>query len=241
MKAIGIRRRISLLLPVIVLLAFRASVLPQQLDEASVVRRIDEAVKARFDAVLSFTVIEHYAVYRNNDETHPAAEMTVKTAYSKDTGKSYQILSESGSAILRKYVLDSLLENEKRINQPANRQASWFTSANYEMKLLPGGMQHVDGRDCLALSLKPKDKATNLIDGTLWVDANDYSTVQIKGVATRSPSMFSDPAQVMRQYVSISGFAQAIHARAASSSMLFGPTVVVIDYNDYKITTRVSK
>jgi len=213
----------------------------QQPDEASVIHHIDAVVEARFEAVLGFTDTEHYAVYRNNDETNPAAEMTVKTTYNKDTGKSYSIVSETGSEVLRHFVLDSLLENEKRINEPANRRASWFISANYEMKLQPAGIQRIDGRDCLAVSLKPKDKAANLIEGTMWVDAKDYSTVQIQGVATKSPSMFSGPAHVMRQYSNLSGFAQATHARAVSNSTLFGQTTIIIDYRDYQIQVRPAK
>jgi len=226
-----------------ILLAFHASALlrAQQPDEASVIRHIDAVVEARFQAVLGFTDTEHYAVYRNNDETHPAAEMTVRTTYDKDTGKSYAIVSETGSEVLRHFVLDSLLENERRINEPANRRASWFISANYEMKLQPGGIQRIDGRDCLAVSLKPRDKAANLIEGTMWVDAKNYSTVQIQGIATKSPSMFSGPAHVMRQYANLSGFAQAVHARAASNSTLFGQTTVVIDYLDYTIKISATK
>ena len=41
----------------------------------------------------------HYAVYRGKDETHPVAEMKVKTTYKKGFGKSYDILSQSGSEI----------------------------------------------------------------------------------------------------------------------------------------------
>jgi len=231
-------RRFLVLLALVFALVPGALPQPQPVDEATVIRKIDAAVRARFEAVLGSTVTEHYTVYRNNDETNPAAEMTVKTTYSKDTGKSYQILSETGSEILRKYVLDSLLENEKRISDPANREASWFTSANYEMKLQPGGVQRIDGRDCVAVSLKPKQKASNLIEGAMWVDSKDYSTVQIKGTATKSPSMLTGPAQMMRQYANVSGFAQATHARAVSNSMLFGQTVVVIDYSDYQVKLK---
>ena len=52
----------------------------QQLDLASVIQRVDAAVKARVDQVVSYTVTEHYAVFRGNDETHPAAEMTVQNS-----------------------------------------------------------------------------------------------------------------------------------------------------------------
>jgi hypothetical protein len=210
-------------------------------DEAAVIRVVDAAVKARLDGIAGYTVTEHYAVYRGGDETTPAAEMTVKTTYQQTTGKSYQILSETGSSVLRKYVLDTLLENEKRINEPGNRESSWITSANYRMKLQPGGLQRMDGRDCYVLSIDPKEKAPNLIIGSISVDSKDGSIVQLQGTASKSPSMFTGPAQVMRHYVNIDGFAEATHARAVSDSHLLGQTVVTIDYRDYAIKRAPGK
>src|ERR1700722_14915822 len=77
----------------------------QQLDEAAVIRGVDATVHARQDGIAAYTVTEHYQVFRNHDENHPAAEMTVKTDYQRDTGKNYTILSESGSDVLRRVVL----------------------------------------------------------------------------------------------------------------------------------------
>ncbi len=234
-----VRRQQALSLQILAALLFACQAplpLPaQQPDAAAVVRGVDAAVKARLDGIASYTVIEHYAVYRDKDETHPAAEMTVKTTYRKESGKSYAILSQSGSSILRNFVLSPLLDHEKEINQPATREAAFFISANYEMQLKPGGIQQIDGRECLALSINPKHKAPNLIQGTLWVDARDDSIVRLEGTASKSPSLLTGPAQVMRQYTKVSGFAQATHARAASISPLFGQTVVTIDYRDYAI------
>ena len=45
------------------------------------------------------------SVFRNRDEVHPVAEMTVKTTYKRETGKNYEILSESGSSLIRNLVL----------------------------------------------------------------------------------------------------------------------------------------
>jgi hypothetical protein len=210
----------------------------QQLDSASVIRHIDAAVRARYENVLGFTVTEHYAVYRGKAETHPAAEITVKTTYRKGVGKSYVILAQSGSDVIQKFGLKPLLDNEKNINNPDNVEKSWLTSANYEMKLNPGGIRRVNGRDCLVLAITPKRKAPNLIDGTMWVDAKDASIVQILGVASKSPSVWAGPTQMMRQYANINGFSQATHARAVSHSFLFGQTTVTIDYRDYQIQLR---
>jgi hypothetical protein len=217
-----------------------AALSAQEPDASSLIRGIDTAVKARYESVLGFTVTEHYTVYRGSDETRPVAEMTVRTTYRKGVGKSYKILSENGSELVRKFGLHPLLDNEKSINQPDNVESSWFTSANYEMKLKPGGVQRLDGRDCLAVAVTPRRKAPNLIDGTLWVDARNDSIVQIQGVASKSPSAFAGTTQMLRQYADVSGFSEATHARAVSNSLLFGRTVVIIDYRDYHLELRTT-
>src|SRR5579871_5502438 len=88
--------------------------------DAAVIHGIDDSVAARNNNVLGYTVTEHYSVYRNK-EAKPAAEMTVKTTYDRDQGKSYAILSESGSDLLRKQVLGRVLDSERTMTQPANR------------------------------------------------------------------------------------------------------------------------
>jgi outer membrane lipoprotein-sorting protein len=218
-----------------------AAIAAQQPDSASVIALVDAAVKDRIDHVESYTVTEHYAVFRGKDETHPAAEMTVQTLYRKDSGKSYTILSESGSEFIRNHVLRTLLDNEKNLNLPGTVERSWFTSANYEMQLKPGGIQLLNGRECLTLAIAPRRKATNMIAGTLWVDAKDGSIVQIVGTSTQSPSIFTGAAQVMRLYASVNGFAMATQARAVSDSFLLGRTTVTIDYRDYHIQLRPAK
>jgi hypothetical protein len=164
--------------------------------------------------------------------------MIVKTNYRKESGKTYTILSETGSALLRKAVLGAILDNEKTINKPGIREGSWITSANYQMKLKTAISQNVDGRDCFVLAIIPRRKTPYLIVGTLWVDAKDYSIVQIQGVSSKSASVFTGATQMMRQYASVNGFAMATHARAVSNSFLLGETVVTIDYRDYQMQLR---
>jgi len=235
---ISLKPRIRTVTILVLALFVSAGTLPlsaQQVDGAALIQRIDNAALSRIDHVLSYTVTEHYSIYRNADETHTAAEMTVKTLYQKGVGKSYTILSQSGSSLLQKLVLAPLLDNEKTINQPGNVQKSWFTSSNYEMNLKAGVKQQMNGHDCIAFDITPRRKAPNMLNGTLWVDAKDGSIVEIDGVSSRSPSMFSGPAKMMRQYTTMSGFAMAAHARAESDSMVFGRTILTIDYSDYQV------
>jgi hypothetical protein len=210
-------------------------------DTAAIIRSIDAAVALRINSVLGFTDTEHYAVFRGGDETHPAAEMTVKDTYTKGVGKNYAILSQSGSAVIQRFGLRPLLDNEQNINLPGNVEKSWFVSANYEMKLKADGISPMNGRDCYVFVIAAKHKAPNTIDGTLWVDARDGSIVQIDGMATASASAFSGTAHMMRQYGNVNGFAMATHARAESDSWLIGRTVVTIDYSDYHLQIAPAK
>ena len=207
----------------------------QQMDNATVLQHVDAAVKARIDGIAGYTAIEHYAVFRNKDETHPAAEMTVKTTYKRETGKSYEILSQSGSGAIRSLVLNTILDNERHVNLPGVREGAWITTANYEMRVKPGGIQRVEGRNCVAVSLTPRRKEPYLLEGTLWVDATDGKIVQIEGKGSKSSTVFSGATEMRREYADVDGFVQAIHARAESDSFLFGQTVVTIDYRDYRI------
>jgi hypothetical protein len=219
-------------------LAIASDLIAQALpDESALIKRVDAANDARYAHVLSYTDTEHYAVFRGNDETHPAAEMTVKMTYEKGKGKNYQIVSQSGSSILQKFGLEPLLENEKQINDPAVVKDSWFASANYEMHLKPGETRDLDGRTCAALAVTPKRKAPNMIDGTVWVDPRDGTIAMIEGAGTKSPTLFAGTTQMMRQYTNIDGFSMATHARAESHNAVFGKTVVTIDYTDYQLHT----
>lgn len=232
-------RRLSQLF-VVALFAIAAA--PAQApDAAAIIRSVDAAVAARYDNILAFTDTEHYAVYRGGDQTHPAAEMTVTDNYKKGVGKSYTILSQTGSSFIQRFGLKPLLETEQTVNQPGNIEKSWFMSANYDMKLRPGGPVQLNGRTCYILDIAARRKASNTINGSMWVDVHDGTLVQIDGVATDSASILSGAAHMMRQYININGFSMATHARAESDSSLIGRSVVTIDYSNCQLQLKPAK
>jgi hypothetical protein len=204
-----------------------------QTSEADVIQGIDASVAFRDQNLTSYTVTEHYSVFRNQEKVHPAAEMTVKTTYQKDSGKSYEVLNESGSELILKQVLGRVLDSEKTLTQPANRANAIITSANYTMHVR--GREVVDGRDCIALSIAPRRSAQYLFRGDLWVDAQDYSIVQLAGVTAKSPTVLASPAQVSRHYTTVEGLPMATHATATSASWLLGQTTIDIEYTAYQM------
>lgn len=209
--------------------------------EQDIVQRVDAANHSRYENLISFTDTEHYAVFRGDDEKHPAAEMTVHMTYRKGDGKSYEIVSQTGSQVIQKFGLEPLLENEKEINDPSRVQMSWFTSANYDMHVKAAETRQMGDTPCVAVAITPKSKAPNMIDGTLWIDPRDGTIAEVDGIASRSPSIFAGTTHMMRDYTKMDGYAMAIHARAESHNALFGRTVITIDYSDYKLQTSDEK
>jgi len=161
--------------------------------------------------------------------------MVVRTIYQKDVGKNYTIISETGSALLRK-LLETVLDNERTITRPANRVTAMISPANYEMAVK--GAELVNGRNCVAVAITPRRASQYLLNGTVWVDAQNGSIVQLQGATSRSPSMFAGASQVFRQYTTIDGFAIATHARAVSNSWLVGKTIIKIDYTGYELQVK---
>ncbi len=213
--------------------AFCPPAVAQSNSQAAVIRGIDAAVALRDRSISSYTVTEHYRVFRNQKKEVPAAEMTVKTTYERDRGKSFSIQNEAGSQLLRSEVLGRILDNERILTQPANRSAALIDSNNYVMTLK--GEDAVEGRDCFVLAIVPRRNSPYLVNGDLWVDAQDDSIVKIAGIASRSPSVLTGPAQVTRRYSKTDGFPMATRATATSNSWLLGQTTIEIDYSGYNI------
>jgi hypothetical protein len=234
-----LRAAFALIISAFVIFANRPARAQQQ-DAATIIHDLDSANQSRFDNVLQFSDTEHYRVYRGKDQTL-VAEMTVRVTYKKGVGKSYRILSQSGSSLIQKHGLQPLLDNEKAINDPAKAAQSWFTSANYKMKLKPGVTRVIDGHDCIAIAISPRRQAPNMLEGTLWVDAHTHMQIEVDGIASKSPSIFAGTTKMMRRYADMHGYAMATHASAESSSFFFGRTVVTIDYSDYEFEMRNEK
>jgi hypothetical protein len=198
-----------------------------------VIRGIDHAVAHRTQSIASYSVQELYTIYRNG-ETTPSAEVTVKTVYTRDHGKEYTPISQSGSGLMRSVVINHILANEKEMATAQNRESVALTSANYEMTPEPGIVTW-NGHACVIVDLKARRKISYLFNGKGWFDAHDFTLVHIEGSPAASPSFFAGQSDGRRDYTKVDGFSMAQHAEMQSHSRLFGSTILKIDYTNYQI------
>ena len=202
-------------------------------DPNQIIHSIDEAVRLRNSQVAAYTVQELYSVYRNG-ETSPSAQVTVKTVYTRGSGKEYTPIAQSGSSIMRNVVINHILANEKEMAKAANRESVALTSANYVMHPQPGIVQY-NGHACVIVDLKARRKIAFLFNGKGWFDTTDFTLVHIEGSPAASPSFFAGQTSGVRDYTRINGFSMAQHAEMHSHSFLFGTTIMKIDYTNYEI------
>ena len=228
------RTRFAVLLPAAFLFS-TATLRAQAPDLPAIIRGVDGSVRERLDRLTFYTVTEHYAVFRGRDDAKPAAEMLVKTTYRKETGKSYEVLSQSGSSLWRNEVLKALLENEQKMSKPGNVETALINSSNYEMKLDKNATQMMNGRQCVVLDISPRRKSQYLFSGMLWVDAGDYAIVQLKGTAAKSAFFLANAAEVTRQYAEFDDLPITTHTETVSDNTLLGQTMIKIDYNGYQM------
>ena len=164
--------------------------------------------------------------------------MTVKTTYKKGSGKDYVILSRSGSSLIQKVGLQPLLDNEKAINNPANSPSPGSHRQTTRCISSPASRRSSTVASVSPSTISPRHKAPNMIDGTIWVDADTHTLVQVEGIASRGPSVFAGTTKMMRRYANMHGYFDGHPRRAESSSQLFGRTVIIIDYGEYHFQIR---
>jgi len=205
----------------------------QPLSESETIQRIDAAVAFRTAHISGYSVKELYSIYRNGG-VDPAAQVTVRTVYTRGAGKDYTPIAATGSSMLRNIVIEKILANEKEMARAENREKVAITSSNYEMHLQPGKVV-MNGRECVVVTLKARHKMSYLLNGKGWFDAADFTLVHLEGSPAQSVSVFAGETAGRRDYDRIDGFSMAKFAELHSHSFLFGDTVLKIDYSEYKI------
>src|SRR5580658_8568129 len=78
---------------------------PEDLTAAQIVQQIQRHNQARADELKQYKALRHYQVEYTGFSKKIAAKMDVEVNYDARTGKSFRIVSESGSGLLREKVL----------------------------------------------------------------------------------------------------------------------------------------
>ena len=168
-----------------------------------------------------------------------SAHMQVKASYDAPGIKKFTVISESGSALLRKHVLHRLLESEREASSDeANREAVALTTANYRFSLL--WCDSRGDRPLYVMQVEPLRDNKFLYRGTIWIDSQDFAVTRIEAEPARNPSYWILRSQIRHWYEKIGEFYLPARNQTTTEIRFGGKAVLTIEYLDYKLS-RPSK
>lgn len=194
-----------------------------------VVAKMMQFDAARQSALTGYTAIRHYAAV--NKKRH--AEMVVRVSCDSSGAKEFTIVTEEGSGSIRKHVFHKLLSEETEASRRGTRKNTRLVPDNYKFQLV--GRETLETGPAYVLSVVPKTSNKYLIDGKIWVDANDYSIVRIEGQPARNPSFWVHSVHFVHTYQKVGQFWFASSTLTTSEIRIFGESELTIDNSDYTL------
>ena len=94
---------------------------------------------------------------------------------------------------------------------------------------------HAKGRRCWHLALKPRRNDKFLVDGEVWLDAEDYAVCRVHGVPSKHVSLWISRAEVDWHYSRINGIWLTDKVDSTSDVRLFGDVSMQIHYDYHNV------
>src|SRR2546426_136745 len=85
-------------------------------------------------------------------------------------------------------------------------------------------------RKCYRLAITPRRREKYLIQGQIWIDAEDWSIVRIQGSPAKHPSFWTRQTQIDRRYKRIDGIWLNDSLESTSDILIAGRSTLRIQY-----------
>ena len=180
-----------------------------------------------------YTAARRYVL--ENQRYGKRAEMLVRMTCQKDGSKQFETVSATGWGGARKHVFPRLLEGEAEASRPGSRERSRIIPENYAFQML--GTEYVDGRPTYVIAIAPKTPNKYLMQGRIWVDADEYAIVRLEGQPAKNPSFWIKSVHFVHRYQKRGSFWFPVSDRSETEVRIFGTTEVTIEYFDYAPNT----
>jgi hypothetical protein len=216
--------------------AHAAAGAPADLTPAQIVERIEQHNQAQKGELKSYKALRHYVAEYRGFSTRIEGKMDVEVNYDATTGKSFRIVSESGSHLLCEKVLKRAVDSEKEASQDQGSTA--LTEANYRFRL--GDIESVAGRPAYILDVEPLTASKFLYRGKIWVDAADFAVVKMETEPAKSPSFWIARTLIHYTSTKTEGFWLPQQVRSETKVRIGGTAVLTIDYGSYAVVPEAA-
>ncbi len=203
---------------------------PASLPLAQILASMEHHDQVQREGLKHYRAVRQYHVeYRGLANIE--ASMKVEIDFDAISGKSFRILSESGSKTFGEKVLKRAMDSE--IEASKDSTATALTPANYRFQLL--GNESVDGRPAYILSVEPLTESKFLYRGKIWVDATDFAVAKIEASPAKNPSFWISRTLIQYTSAKTGSFWLPQQSRSESKVRIGGTAVLTIDYGTYQI------
>lgn len=196
-----------------------------------ILQRLQKADAAQTAGLKSYTQTRRYSL--ENKRFNKTAEILVHMSYTAPDSKKFDIVSEKGVRVINSRVLRKMIEAEADATKGSSRRDTKITPANYSFALA-GTDRYLD-RQCYVLEVTPKTRNKYLVQGKVWVDAEDWAIVRIEGAPAKNPSIWTHNIHIVHEYRKFGPFWLAVSNRSSAEAMIFGKTDVTIDYSEIQV------
>jgi hypothetical protein len=197
-------------------------------------RVVDEMIRqqeARFDRIGSFSRLQHYSV--TTDRFGLKADLVARVHRDRRHGKTYEVISRSGSQVIQSHVFDPLLEAEV---ETSHHSHELLTREFYSFRLT--GEATFGGHRCYLLETEPKQHEKRLLKGKLWLNKEDFGIVHAEGKPTESLSFWVGKPMIIQDFTKLGGYWWASRRHSYIDNLWLGKADLVIDYSDYQFEPR---
>ena len=148
--------------------------------------------------------------------------------------KTFATTSESGSVLVRRLALNTLIASEIDAASSKQHHNSAIMPANYTLELL--GEQQVGPCRCFIARAKLKQPDKYLFEGKVWIDSEDFAVVRIAGHPTMKLSFRIERVNFVREYQKIDGFWVPQKDETHVQVRMYGQKILAIDHQNYIVT-----
>src|SRR5574340_673184 len=202
-----------------------------QVNLEDILARLAHTEESRRDALHDYQVMRRYQV--DGERFSQRAEMEVRGEYKSPGSKRFDVLSESGSGLIRSRVLRKLLDAEVDAAREEMRDQIRIDSQNYTFRHV--GMETVNGHPAHVIELTPLAKNKYLINGRIWVDVEDAAIVRLEGAPVSGTGFWIRGINMVQTYRKVGSFWLLDSNRTDANVRLFGPARLNIVNYDYQV------
>jgi hypothetical protein len=160
------------------------------------------------------------------------AEMVVKADYSYPDQKTFQILSEKNAGLLEDQIFRRLIHAETQAARCETRDITVIEPANYNFQVI--GTETLDGRSAYIMAVKPKHKGRLMVDGKIWVDAEDTALARIEGEIDTA-SFWVRNSRIVQCFRRIGPYWLASSTESDANVRFLGDVHLHIEFLDYQV------